>query len=221
MKLSETTTNILTNFVTINSGIIFNPGKVLKTNTPVKTIFAAAKIEEEFPLSFGINDLGKVLGVLSLYNEPELDFEKEHLIIKSGRARTRIRYTDSKLIAVVDKTLKLPSVDLSVTLKEEDLKFIESVGAVLKCPHVALENEDGEVVLKAADIKGEIVDNTSLSLGQSVKDNFRLTIKVDNLKILKGNYDVKLSARGISEFTNKEVPVTYWIAVESSLSNFG
>lgn len=220
MKLSAATINVLTNFVTINAGIVFNPGKILKTNTQVKTVFGQATIEEEFPKTFGINDLGKLLGVLSLYKDPELDFEDDSLVIKSGRSRTRIRYTDPKLIAVSDKTIRLPSVDLEVTLTEEDLKFIHSVGAVLKCPHVALESVDGNVCISAADVKGEIVDNSSLSLDKPTKDCFRLTIKVDNLKLMSGSYDVQLSSKGISNFKHKTLPVSYFIAVESALSTF-
>lgn len=220
MKLSAATISVLTNFVTINAGIVFNPGKILKTNTQVKTVFGQAAIEEEFPKTFGINDLGKLLGVLSLYKDPELDFEDDSLVIKSGRSRTRIRYTDPKLIAVSDKTIRLPSVDLEVTLTEEDLKFIHSVGAVLKCPHVALESVDGNVCISAADVKGEIVDNSSLSLDKPTKDSFRLTIKVDNLKLMPGSYDVQLSSKGISNFKHKTLPVSYFIAVESALSTF-
>ena len=39
-------------------------------------------------------------------------------------------------------------------------------------------------------------------------------MKVDNIKILRGDYDVTMSKRMISRWTNRDMPVTYWIALE-------
>ena len=46
-------------------------------------------------------------------------------------------------------------------------------------------------------------------------------MKVDNFKMLDGSYDVSVSRRGMAMFKNKNVPVTYYIAIEAASSTFG
>lgn len=222
MKLSVNTQNVLKNFQTINTGILFKPGKLQRTLNATKSVFADAELEENFPKEFGIYDIGKLLAVLSLYENPELEFEENSLLVTNGRAKTRIRYTEAKLILAPTKELKMPPPDVHVTLTEKDLAFIEKVGGVLQCPYVVFENVDGEDVISAMDVKNEIVDAASLSLGKSkVTEPYRLVIKVENLKLLNGEYDVKLSSRGISHFVNKGSKISYFISVESAHSFFG
>ena len=38
--------------------------------------------------------------------------------------------------------------------------------------------------------------------------------KVENLKVIKGDYSVEISSQGISHFTHSILPVEYWIALE-------
>ena len=38
--------------------------------------------------------------------------------------------------------------------------------------------------------------------------------KIENLKLLKGDYTVNISSAGISHFTHNDLPVEYWIALE-------
>ena len=45
-----------------------------------------------------------------------------------------------------------------------------------------------------------------------------LNFKIENLKILEGNYEVKVSAKGISHFKNKDVDLEYFIALEPDSS---
>ena len=49
---------------------------------------------------------------------------------------------------------------------------------------------------------------------------FNFIINIGNLKILPGDYEVELSSKLITQFKNKEVNVTYWIALEKT-STFG
>jgi len=38
---------------------------------------------------------------------------------------------------------------------------------------------------------------------------------VDNLKILPGDYTVEISEKVVSSFSNKNEPLTYWIALNA------
>jgi hypothetical protein len=231
MKLSANTLEVLKNFSSINSGILIKAGKQLRTISTNKAVLAEANIAEEFPKEVGIYDLNKLLGVLSLHDEADVHFEDQYLAIGGvgGRSRTRIRYTEAKLIlAPPNKNINLPSADLTFAFSQDDLNWVEKVGAVLKCPYLVIEskyepsNDTSEIVVSAADVKGEIVDDSSLTVGKyEGTQPFKFVLKVENLKLLAGSYKVEISSKGISRFTNEKAGVTYFIAVENSFSHFG
>ena len=55
MKISNETQSILKNFASINKGIVFIPGTLIRTRTD--SVFAEATVPEDFPLEKGITDL--------------------------------------------------------------------------------------------------------------------------------------------------------------------
>jgi len=81
MKLSEDTINVLKNFSTINQSLQVKPGNVLKTISPLKTVFVEATVTETFPKEAAVYDLNKLLAKVSLYKEAELDFGEGKLHI--------------------------------------------------------------------------------------------------------------------------------------------
>ena len=81
MKLSAKTLQVLKNFSTINPSIMFESGNVLSTISPQKSIMAKAKIDESVETNFGIFDLNRFLGVLSLFNDPNLSFHENFVKI--------------------------------------------------------------------------------------------------------------------------------------------
>jgi hypothetical protein len=44
---------------------------------------------------------------------------------------------------------------------------------------------------------------------------FEFIFDVENLKILPGDYSVAISEKVVSSFTNKNEPLTYWIALNA------
>jgi hypothetical protein len=44
--------------------------------------------------------------------------------------------------------------------------------------------------------------------------SYVMNFKIENLKILEGNYTVSVSSKGISNFKNKDIELEYFIAME-------
>jgi hypothetical protein len=42
-----------------------------------------------------------------------------------------------------------------------------------------------------------------------------MVFKTENLKMISGTYDVKISSKGISHFKNKNKELEYWITTEA------
>ena len=81
MKLSKHTLNMLKNFSDINMSIEIKKGNVLRTVSVQKNILAQAELEDEFPKDFAIYELNRFLGAVSLFDDPELEFNAKSVNI--------------------------------------------------------------------------------------------------------------------------------------------
>lgn len=231
MKLSESTVEILKNFATINQGLIVKPGKVLRSLSNNRAIMAEAQIEEEFESEFGIYDLNKTLGLLSMTKgtTPDIKIEKEFLTF-SGLGKIRQRHTAINMIFGHDrvgKTITIPSFDVNFVLTQEIHNWIFSVASILKCPNIVVRSGEYEqrlcgrpIELAAMDVKGLIVDDASITVAGTVDIEFTAVLKIENLKIISGAYDVGINKGGVTKFTHKDKKVVYWISLEQTSSKF-
>ena len=80
---------------------------------------------------------------------------------------------------------------------------------------LAVKSADTDIILSVQD-KKDVGSNTfDLIVGDNIDSKeFTLYFKVENLKLIKGDYTVKISSQGISYFTHETLPVEYWIALE-------
>ena len=98
MKLSKRTQAILKNFAGINQSIVINPGNKLQTISNVKDVFAKAEIEETFDQTVSIYDVNEFLGVLSLFEDPELEFGDKSVRVSQGKMNQTYYYADASVI---------------------------------------------------------------------------------------------------------------------------
>ena len=98
MKLSKTTLATLKNFSTINQSIVIKPGNILETISNVKDIYARSSIEETFDKQVCIYDLNEFLGVVSLFEDPDLELGDESLTLKQGKITQKYFYADPTVV---------------------------------------------------------------------------------------------------------------------------
>lgn len=225
MKLSNETLTILKNFANINSGIFFKQGKKLSTVSSSKTILAEIELKDEFPQDFGIYDLNKFLSVVNMYKDgAELEFDPVNVVIGSGRTKTKYRLTDKTMIvAPPDKQLTLPSTDVEFNLTADDLDWVIKTANVLQSPNVSVESDGDVVKLVMFDASNDSADISSIDLDvQPQGKRYKLVFKTENLKMIPGQYDVKISSEGIANFKNVGgvYDLQYWIATEAGVSKY-
>ena len=221
MKLSESTLSLLKNFSTINQSILFKKGTRLRTISVMKNILAEATIAEEFPKDFGIYDLNQYLNGLSLHNDPELDFEADnYVVIREGRSRSKYFFADpSVIITPPDKTLTLPDESVAFDLSTDQLDKLLKAAAIYQLPDLSVEGGDGVVKVLVRDKKNDTSNDYSVVVGET-ESVFSFNFKVENIKILPGNYEVVCSQKNLSRFTSKNQDLVYYIALEPD-STFG
>ncbi len=221
MKLSDKTLSVLKNFSTINQSILFKQGNKLRTISVMKNILAEANISEEIPKDFGIYDLSQFLNGLSLHQSPELDFANDgHVVIKEGRMRSKYFFADPNVIITPpEKSIELPSEDVSFELRTEQLDKLLKAAAVYQLPDLAVVGGEGVVKIVVRDKKNDTSNEFAVVVGDTDKE-FSFNFKVENIKILPGTYDVIVSQKLLSRFVSKNHDLTYYIALEPD-STFG
>lgn len=222
MKLSNETVNVLKNFSTINSGLKFNRGNKIVTVSPTKTILAQAVLKEEFPQDFCVYDLTNFLAFLNMYGDGDLEVDNTNVTFKQGRRSTKYRLTnENQIVTPPQKTLSLPSVDVSFSLSEDDLSWLVKSASMAQSPNVAVTSDGEKVTLTTFDASDDSAHTNSVELEIEPTNVYKLVFKTDNLKLIPGPYTVQISSKGISHFVNTKVDIQYWIAIESASSKFG
>jgi hypothetical protein len=221
MKLSEKTLTVLKNFAGINNSILVKQGTQLRTISVAKNILAEANIEEEFPRQFGVYDLNQFLNGLSLHQDPDLDFtEESYLNIREGKRRVKYFFADPQvIISPPDKQITLPSEDVHFQLESSALDKLLKAAAVYQLPDLCVVGEAGVVRLVVRDKKNDTSNSYSVGVGETDKE-FTFNFKVENIKIIPGSYDIIVSSKLLSEFTNSNYNLKYYIALEPD-STFG
>jgi len=221
MKLSEKTLNILKNFSSINQSILVKQGNQLRTISVAKNILAEAEIKEEFPRDFAIYDLNQFLNGLSLHQDPEMDFSPDsYLSIREGKRRVKYFYADPNvIISPPEKAIQLPSKDVCFQLDSITLEKLLKAAAVYQLPDLCAVGEAGVIKLVVRDKKNETSNEFAIVVGETDKD-FTFNFKVENIKIIPGAYEVIVSSKLLSEFTNSNHDLKYYIALEPD-STFG
>lgn len=213
MKFSNETLNVLKSFTAINKSILLNAGNTIKTITPEKTLIAIAEVPDAMPSQACVYDLSRFLSILSLYNEPDVEFGDKYFVISEGKRRTKYVYADISMIHTPpEKEITLPSTDVTVNVSEGDLSSVLKAAGVLQFSEVAFVGEGGKCYLKAIDSSNENADDFGVEIGETA-DKFNVIIKTDNLKLLPLDYQVSICSKGISEFKGKGV--TYYVAIDS------
>lgn len=217
MKFSEETMSILKNFSAINNGIYFEQGNVVKTVSPKKSILAEAKTEDSVPVEFGIYDLNKFLGAISLFDSPELSFESNHLVMTSDKAKVIYSFCDASLVVrPPNKELALPNVDVSFKLSKDIYDSTVKAALVLQVPEIGIVGDGSKLKLQAYESKNNLSEQFSYELGDT-DQNFSIIFKVENFsKLMSTDYNVSMSSKGLSKFVSDDEKLVYHIAIENN-----
>ena len=221
MKLSDNTLTILKNFAGINNSILVKEGNKLRTISVAKNILAEADITEEFPRDFAIYDLNQFLNGLSLHQDPDLDFKEDsYLSIKEGKRRVKYFFADPNvIIAPPEKEIQLPTQDVCFQMDSVTLEKLVKAAAVYQLPDLSAIGENGVIKLVVRDKKNDTSNEYAIVVGETNQE-FSFNFKVENIKIIPGAYDVVVSSKLLSQFTNTQHNLKYYIALEPD-STFG
>ena len=212
MRLSEQTVALLKNFSGINQNIQFKAGSKISTISAQKNILVSAEVPESFPSDFAIYDLNKLLGVMSLFQDPDLEIGDKTM--KVGGKVDYMFADPSMIISPPEKELSFPEAEVTFTLTKGDFSQVIKAASVLGLPHVCVEGKDGKLSIVATDVNNSSSDEFKTELGETDK-TFNMVFKIEILKLFSGDYNVEVTSKGISKFSHTSTSLQYFIATEA------
>ena len=218
MKISSETQAILKNFATINSGIKVGQGNQLKTISNMKNILAVANVPETFGQEFSIYNLVEFLGAISLTENPDFNFNESSLTIADADTSLTYFYASEGMVTTVDKMITMPDSEINIDLSSTLLTELQKAASVLGVNDLIMTSDGTKIEMQVADKKNPTSNTFSRIVGEGNGSTFTMNFKIENLKVLDGNYSVAVSSKGISHFKNKDVDLEYFIALEPDSS---
>ena len=217
--LSKKTLDVLKNFSTINSSIVFRKGSTVRTISNAENILAKFTGEEVFPTDFAIYDLSQFLSGISLFNDPQLEFTSNDFVsIRGGRTSAKYYFSDPEITlkSAPEKNVNFPGADLQFNLSGEELIQLQKASAVYSLPDLTFQSEEGLDTIKLIlrDKENDTSNTYDLTVAGCTTGTYSLDVKIENIRLLPGDYTVKVSKHLISEWTNTNVDLTYYIALE-------
>lgn len=218
MNLSKETLLLIKNFAGINGSLLLQPGHKISTISEGRNIMAEATVSEEFPITFGIYDLGEFLNAVSLFSSPQIEFTPQYTTI-SDSASSKIKYyaAGEGIVKAPPATIKFPDPEIEFMLDSTQLAMIIKTASVLKTTDISIVGnaESQELTAIVKDKKNATANAYDVFLGTS-DTTFTANFRLDNLKaLLPGSYKVSISSKKISKFSNPLLFLTYFIAIEA------
>jgi hypothetical protein len=218
MKLTQKTFNLLKNFSSINQSLYAYTGNKLKTVSETKTVIAEAEVQEMFPREFGIYDLNQFLGIVSLLEEPDLDFDTTYLTISGQNgAKSDYFYADKNTFRIIPslEPFQLPDTYVSFSITDKVIKGVMQAANVLQLPEIAIVGDGETISIKAVNSKNKTTNTFCYDVGKTDK-RFNALFKVENLKMMVGSYEVTLSKQKMAQFKSIDSSLTYTVVNEAT-----
>ena len=225
MKLSNETLSVLKNFAGINSNVVLNPGQTVKTMSESKTIMASAQINEEVPAQIGIYDLNEFLGVVNMFDDPDLLFDNEFKSVRVTEGKRAVKYffSEPSILTSPSKDVVMPACPVSFTISAEEMSNLRKAASALGVTDVMVKCEpSSNPQLVVTDTKDSTSNSYEIDLDESVGEGVtcKFIFNIGNFKFVADDYEVSISDKLISNFKAKNTPIEYWVALEKN-STFG
>ena len=217
VKLSRDTLDILANYSAINPSIVVSAGSQLRTISNAEHILSKYVCAEEFPKDFAIYDLSNFLNVISLFEDPTLDFANDNYVtIRSGSKYSKYYFSNPEITlkAAPNRDVKIPGFDIQFDVAENDIKSLKKAANIFSLEDMTIAIQEGKVVATVCDLEDDTSNTYEQSFQGDFTGEFSVNMKVDNLVLLPGDYSTSVASVGISEWKSKNLDLVYYIALE-------
>ena len=118
------------------------------------------------------------------------------------------------IIAPPEKDITMPNPEIVFDISTELLSKLQKASAVLSLPDLVLESNGTVVTLTVRDKKNPTTNNFSEVIMDGDGQTYSMNFKMENIKVVKDEYTVYVSSKGLSHFVAKNKGLEYFIALE-------
>lgn len=218
MKISAETMNILKNFSTINSSLMIRRGSVIRTMSQARNIMAEAEVDEVFDHDFAIWDLSQFLAAVSMFKDPEFEFNEKFVTIRSSSGKGSIRYNAAapELIDSPEKGITMPPTLVTIAMSGKELQDLVKGANVLGGDTISVECREGRIVMRVSCKKDATSHDYAIDVGESHEGaDFKFSLSVENLRLLPDDYNVTFCEKKIAQMEAVNNPIRYWITLDT------
>lgn len=225
MEISDRTVQVLKNYAAINPNIVINAGTELKTVSVARNVLSKSSVTEQFPVEFGIYDLNEFLNVLSLVDRPNLQFERDYVVVGDSTGRSRVKYfcSDPDMLTKPSKDIIMPESEVNFMLDTDTLSRIKRAASALGHSEISIVPNGNVIQLSVVDSNDATSNTFSIDVDGEFTEgvDFRFILNVANLKIVNEDFEVNISSKLISRFKSVQSDIEYYIALEKTSSYGG
>lgn len=218
VTLSNQTKEVLKNYSTINGSILIREGSQLKTINVGENLISQYDCTEIFPQTFAIYDLNQFLAGLSLFQNPVLEFDNnEYLTIRGNGRSAKYYFSDPEITlkTAPDRKVNFPGADIEFSITGSELEALRKAANVYGIPDLVFKSSAGGTVsLNLCDRENETSNVYSQEILGDNTGEYELTMKMEHVNLVPGNYDVKISSKLITQWKHSSLPLVYYIALE-------
>jgi hypothetical protein len=223
MKISSKTLSLLQSFAQISSNLLVKPGKKLATRNAVNSIQARAVVDETFPQQFAIYDLNQLLSLISVSQNPDVEFGDKSLTIRSENGgEMEYFYADESLVTAPNENPPQLEDVYSFKMTASDIQTIVKTASIVSATMLNIVSDKGKVTLSINDPKNSTSHSYKKPLGDSTT-SFNVKMAIDSFKVVADEYNVRV-AHAVAKtgkvlvffFESTSSDLTYLIAADST-----
>ena len=225
VTLSKKTLDVLKNFSTINSSIVFRQGSTVRTISNAENILAKFTGEEVFPTDFAIYDLSQFLSGLRILDDPTLEFGNEdYVVLRGNNIAIKYYYSDPEITLKVapDKSVRFPGSNMGFDLDKSLLNKGLNISGKFGFRDLSFCSDGTSSFINFSDKEMDTSNSCRFDLpNATTTGEYDLNMKVDNLRVYpKASYRVSVSEHLLSEWVvsdwegSQDVNLKYYVALE-------
>lgn len=224
MKLSQETIDIFALFSKINDSIILTPGNAVYTKSEDSKMVARAEIAETIPEKAPLfRSLDKLVRIAKLLKDPDIEFTREKIVVKSGRFSQTIVLSDPSYIVAPKGDPADRQIDWNVqfNLSRAEVELISKAASITNAPHFVIESDgEGPIRVVGTDEKSSSTDHHVFVTDTSSADKFRIILSRSCLLFEPADYEISICCESncrVASFLrlgSDKRALQYWIALE-------
>ena len=149
-----------------------------------------------------------------MLDNPDFDFNDQSVSISDNSSAMTYFYASEGMVTSPEKMITMPDAEIKVDISSSLLSELQKAASVLGVNDLVLESDGTTIKLIVTDKKNATSNVFSRIVGEGNNVSYSMNFKIENLKVLEGNYEVYVSSKGISNFKNKDVDLEYFIALD-------